>query len=88
MTDGDTVLIERGSIFNTEVQVLSKEGIRVDCYGDMSKDKPLFLNLQTIPTVSISDISSVNDIESLDKLYKLRGYSNIYVLKHHYGSGS
>ena len=24
----------------------------------------------------------------LDKLYKLRGYSNIYVLKHHYGSGS
>jgi len=80
--DYDSIIIERGSLFTTQ-QTVSKK-IQIDSYGDITKDKPLFSNFKTVDTTTISNIADVSEITTLNKAYKLNGYTNVYVIKHTY----
>ena len=76
IVNGDTLLIERGSVFTTPTNfdayeipadVISASGIKVDCYGDIEKAKPLFLNMLTVPSTSWQAVSGYPNVYKFTK---------------------
>ena len=66
LSDGDTLLIKRGSKF-TSKQSINKNGIIIDCYGDSSKEKPISYNL-----IDLTDASAIEKVSGYNNIYRTR----------------